>query len=213
MNYDSNGLQQTISLAISTATVMMMSFGLVVLSRERIEADLSRIALRDPLTGTANRLAILSQLAEEMERARRQGIPLAIAMLDLDHFKAINDQHGHLVGDAILRHCASHLQRHLRSHDSIGRYGGEEFLLLLPGTDGAGAMELVRQLRLSLDQHPAHSAGKVIALSFSAGVYGVSQLDHDDLNAMLHQADTALYAAKHAGRSTQVLASAAPSAG
>ena len=206
MHYDVSNLKQTISVSIGAATIIMLSFGLVLLSRERIESELRQTALRDTLTGIPNRLAILEQLSDELERARRQRTPLSIAMLDLDHFKQINDSHGHLIGDAVLRHCADHLQQRLRRNDSIGRYGGEEFLLILPGTDSSGALELVDQLRQSLTQHPAHGEGHTIALSFSAGVYSLTPSQHDDVTSMLLKADTALYAAKHAGRNTQMLA-------
>ncbi|MGG2398363.1 GGDEF domain-containing protein [Pseudomonas sp. SH1-B] len=208
MHYDVSNLKQTVSVSIGAATVLMLSFGLVLLSRERIEAQLKHTALRDTLTGIPNRLAILEQLSSELERARRQQTPLAIAMLDLDYFKQINDQHGHLVGDAVLRHCADHLQRRLRLNDSIGRYGGEEFLLILPGTDAQGALELVDQLRLSLAEHPASADKQPIPLSFSAGVYGSASPAAEDITSMLLKADTALYRAKHAGRNTQVLATA-----
>lgn len=206
MHYDVSNLKQTVSVAIGAATIIMLSFGLVLLSRERIESELRQTALRDTLTGIPNRLAILEQLADELERARRQRLPLSIAMLDLDHFKQINDNHGHLIGDAALRHCADHLQQRLRRNDIIGRYGGEEFLLILPGTDANGALELVDQLRQSLTQHPAQGEGHAIALSFSAGVHGLTPSEHDDVTSMLLKADKALYAAKHAGRNTQMLA-------
>lgn len=206
MHYDVSNLKQTVSVAIGAATIIMLSFGLVLLSRERIESELRQTALRDTLTGIPNRLAILEELADELERARRQRLPLSIAMLDLDHFKQINDNHGHLIGDAVLRHCADHLQQRLRRNDSIGRYGGEEFLLILPGTDASGALELVDQLRQSLTQHPAQGEGHAIALSFSAGVHGLTPAEHDDVTSMLLKADKALYAAKHAGRNTQMLA-------
>ncbi|VEE13473.1 GGDEF domain-containing protein [Ectopseudomonas mendocina] len=208
MHYDVSNLKQTVSVALGAATIIMFSFGLVLLSRERIESELRQTALRDTLTGLPNRLAILEQLTDELERARRQHTPLSIAMLDLDHFKLINDSHGHLVGDAVLRHCANHLQQRLRRNDSIGRYGGEEFLLVLPGTYADGALELVDQLRQSLTQHPAQNDSKTIALSFSAGVYGSSNSIAEDITGMLLKADTALYRAKHAGRNTQVLATA-----
>ncbi|AVO53141.1 GGDEF domain-containing protein [Ectopseudomonas mendocina] len=206
MHYDVSNLKQTVSVAIGAATIIMLSFGLVLLSRERIESELRQTALRDTLTGIPNRLAILEQLADELERARRQRLPLSIAMLDLDHFKQINDSHGHLIGDAVLRHCADHLQQRLRRNDSIGRYGGEEFLLILPATDASGALELVDQLRQSLTQHPAQGEGHAIALSFSAGVHSLTPSEHDDVTSMLLKADKALYAAKHAGRNTQMLA-------
>jgi len=206
MHYDVSNLKQTVSVAIGAATIIMLSFGLVLLSRERIESELRQTALRDTLTGIPNRLAILELLADELERARRQHTPLSVAMLDLDHFKQINDNHGHLVGDAVLRYCAEHLQQRLRRNDSIGRYGGEEFLLILPGTDASGALELVDQLRQSLTRHPALIEGRSITLSFSAGVHGLNPTPHDDVTSLLLKADTALYAAKHAGRNTQILA-------
>lgn len=208
MHYDVSNLKQTVSVALGAATIIMFSFGLVLLSRERIESELRQTALRDTLTRLPNRLAILEQLTDELERARRQHTPLSIAMLDLDHFKQINDSHGHLVGDDVLRHCADHLQQRLRRNDSIGRYGGEEFLLILPGTDASGALELVDQLRQSLTQHPAQVDDKNIALSFSAGVYGSTSPVAEDITGMLLKADAALYRAKHAGRNTQVLATA-----
>lgn len=207
MHYDVSNLKQTVSVAIGAATVLMLSFGLVLLSRERLEAELRMAAVRDPLTGVANRLGILEQLAEELERARRHHLPLSIAMIDLDHFKQINDSHGHLTGDAVLRHCAGHLQQRLRRNDRIGRYGGEEFLLLLPDTDAAGAQELVRQLRLSVAEQPALIDDKLIPLSFSAGVYSLASSQHQDLTSVLLKADSALYQAKHAGRNTEVLSS------
>ncbi|WP_192985356.1 GGDEF domain-containing protein [Pseudomonas sp. EggHat1] len=208
MHYDVSNLKQTVSVALGAATIIMFSFGLVLLSRERIESELRQTALRDTLTRLPNRLAILERLTDELERARRQHTPLSIAMLDLDHFKQINDSHGHLVGDDVLRHCADHLQQRLRRNDSIGRYGGEEFLLILPGTDASGALELVDQLRQSLTQHPAQIDDKNIALSFSAGIYGLTPALDDDITSMLLKADGALYRAKHAGRNTQVLATA-----
>jgi diguanylate cyclase (GGDEF)-like protein len=206
MHYDVSNLKQTVSVALGAATIIMFSFGLVLLSRERIESELRQTARRDTLTQMPNRLAILEQLSDELERARRQHTPLSIAMLDLDHFKQINDSHGHLVGDDVLRHCADHLQQRLRRNDSIGRYGGEEFLLVLPGTDASGALELVDQLRQSLTQQPAQIDGKSIALSFSAGIYGSTSPAGEDITGMLLKADAALYRAKHAGRNTQVLA-------
>lgn len=206
MHYDVSNLKQTISIAIGAATIIMLSFGLVLLSRERIESELKNTARRDTLTGIANRLAILEQLEDELQRSRRSGAQLSIAMLDIDHFKQINDRHGHLVGDAVLRHCAEHLQQRLRRNDSIGRYGGEEFLLILPGTDASGALGLVDQLRQSLTQHPTQVDGKTIDLSFSAGVHGLKPELDDNITALLLKADTALYAAKRAGRNTQILA-------
>ena len=200
MHYDVSSLKQSISVGIGTATVIMLSLGLVLLSRERIEADLQKTALYDTLTGIANRLAILHKLADELDRAYRQRTSLSIAMLDIDHFKQVNDKYGHLIGDAALRHCVQHVQQRLRRNDSIGRYGGEEFLLLLPGTDAAGAALLIDQLRQSLAENPVRIDEHEIPLSFSAGVYGFIPDSQLDLTHPLTRADEALYDANKAGR-------------
>lgn len=200
MQYDVSNLKQTISVSIGTVTVMMYSLGLVLLSNERSESRLRQMARHDVLTGILNRRAILEQLAEELERARRCGSTLAIAMIDIDHFKQINDQHGHLAGDEVLCHCVRNLQQRLRQSDCIGRYGGEEFLLLLPATSAEGAMVAVDALREALAQAPAHYAGATIPLTFSAGLWcGVPGPD-DSTDQLIARADKALYAAKAGGR-------------
>ncbi|GIZ10664.1 GGDEF domain-containing protein [Pseudomonas sp. NCCP-436] len=209
MHYNVSNLKQTFSVSIGAATVLMLSFGLVLLSRERIESQLRQTAMLDTLTGIPNRRAIIEHFTDEIERACRLKTPLAIAMLDVDHFKRINDSYGHLIGDDVLKYCATHLQRRLRRHDHVGRYGGEEFLLVLPGTDADGALQLVDQLRRTFCDKPARFAGHSINLSFSAGICGVSHVDeHTNLTELLHQADTALYAAKNAGRNTLRVAGA-----
>ncbi len=127
MRYDASNLKQTISVSIGTFTAMMISLGLVLLSKERSETLLQHLALRDVLTGILNRRAILEQFSTELERSRRDGSYLAVAMVDIDHFKQINDEHGHLAGDEVICHCVNHLTQRIRHSDSIGRYGGEEF--------------------------------------------------------------------------------------
>ncbi|MCF5195961.1 diguanylate cyclase, partial [Pseudomonas sp. PA-6-1H] len=147
MRYDVSNLKQTISVSIGTFTAMMISLGLVLLAKERSEALLQHMALRDVLTGILNRRAILDQFSRELERARRDGSSLAVAMVDIDHFKHINDRYGHLAGDEVIRHCANHLTQRIRHSDSIGRYGGEEFLILLPTTNTDGALGVLDELR------------------------------------------------------------------
>ena len=132
MRYDVSNLKQTVSFSIGTFTAMMISLGLVLLAKERSESLLQHMALRDGLTGMLNRRAILERFSTELERSRRDGSYLAVAMVDIDHFKQINDVYGHLAGDEVICHCANHLTQRLRHSDCIGRYGGEEFLLLLP---------------------------------------------------------------------------------
>ncbi|MCU1716156.1 GGDEF domain-containing protein [Pseudomonas sp. 5P_3.1_Bac2] len=208
MHYDVSNLKQTISIAIGAVTIIMLSFGLVLLSRERIEADLKSNALNDPLTGIGNRLSILEQLQDELERSQRSDLPLSVVMLDIDHFKQINDQHGHLAGDQVLRHCVQHLQHRLRRTDRIGRYGGEEFLLLLHNTDALGALDLIKELRQSLNEAPAVIEGKPVPVSFSAGICTPNKHTPEDVTSVLLKADGALYKAKNAGRNTQMLAEA-----
>ncbi|CAM3679444.1 Response regulator PleD [Pseudomonas reidholzensis] len=209
MRYDTSSLKQTVSVAIGTATVMMYAIGLVLMAKERSESRLQHMALRDVLTGTYNRRAILERFAVELQRARVEQASLAVAMIDIDHFKRINDLHGHLAGDEVLCHCVRQLQQRLRQVDSLGRYGGEEFLLLLPHTGRDGAMTALQGLREAIAQTPARFAGADIELRFSVGLWcGVPGLD-DSAASLLGQADAALYQAKAGGRNAVHMAAAA----
>ena len=202
MRYDTSNLKQSISVAIGTATVMMYSIGLVLMAKERSESRLQHLALHDVLTGTYNRRAILERFAVELDRAREQQASLAVAMIDIDHFKRINDLYGHLAGDEVLCHCVRQLQQRLRQGDSLGRYGGEEFLLLLPGTDRNGAMAALQGLREAIARSPARFAGDQIELRFSVGLWCGVPGAKDSTASVLAQADAALYQAKAAGRNT-----------
>ncbi|KHL72940.1 diguanylate cyclase [Pseudomonas putida] len=202
MRYDISNLKQSISVAIGTVTVMMYSIGLVLMAKERSESRLQHLALRDVLTGTYNRRAILERFAVELDRSRGERSSLAVAMIDLDHFKRINDLYGHLAGDEVLCHCVRQLELRLRNDDSLGRYGGEEFLLLLPHTDRDGAMAALQSLREAIALSPAHFAGDQITLRFSVGLWCGVPGPHDTTASLLAQADAALYQAKAAGRNT-----------
>lgn len=206
MRYDVSNLKQTISVSIGTFTAMMISLGLVLLSKERSESLLQHLALRDVLTGIFNRRAILELFSTELERSRRDGSYLAVAMVDIDHFKQINDVHGHLAGDEVICHCVSHLSQRLRHSDSMGRYGGEEFLLLLPGTSPEGAMTVLDELRASLAEAPAQYGESSIPLRISIGVCCVVPNEDDTIASLLARADAALYEAKGLGRNTLRLA-------
>jgi diguanylate cyclase (GGDEF)-like protein len=210
MRYDVSNLKQTISVSIGTFTAMMISLGLVLLSKERSESLLKHLALRDVLTGILNRRAILEQFSTELERSRRDNVYLAVAMVDIDHFKQINDVHGHLAGDEVICHCVNHLSRRLRQSDSMGRYGGEEFLLLLPGTDPGGAMTVLDELRASLAEAPAQYGDTSILLRISIGVCCVIPEEGDTTASLLARADEALYEAKGLGRNTLRLAQSCP---
>lgn len=206
MRYNASNLRQSISISIGTVTVMMLSLGLVLLSKERIEGVLKHMALRDPLTDLPNRRAIMEQMDSEIERARRHGTPLAVAVIDIDHFKNINDIYGHLAGDAVLKHCANLMRQRLRQSDGLGRHGGEEFLLLLPETSREGAATAVDDLRNYIANSPTRFGELSISQHFSVGLWCGIPTNQDTGTTLLAKADTALYSAKKAGRNTLKLA-------
>ena len=188
---------------------------LVALEAERIadprlRAAFSRLADRvavtwqlatvDLLTGIANRQAVLSRLELELARASRYRHPLSVILIDLDHFKRLNDSHGHAAGDIVLRHVAQLLAANVRAVDVAGRYGGEEFLVLLPETDVDAAAALAEKLRRIVGSSEVRTAdGERLAISLSAGVAGgLGNLP--DLDVLIRDADAALYSAKALGR-------------
>ncbi|MBP6599915.1 MAG: GGDEF domain-containing protein, partial [Giesbergeria sp.] len=176
------------------------SFGFVFMAKERADFANVRLANQDALTGAANRRAVLEALESELARAQRQRTPLALLMLDIDHFKRVNDQHGHLAGDQVLRHFVHVVRQRLRAQDFLGRYGGEEFLLLLPDTDLAGAQQLAQQLCQAVQAAPCDWQGQTIAVTVSVGIAGAGTSQQADGETLLQAADQALYRAKDKGR-------------
>ncbi len=173
---------------------------LLVLQEELNEARerLAYQALHDPLTGCLNRRAIMAELDREIARARRDGKLLYAAICDLDHFKSINDHHGHQAGDTILNEFVRRLTANLRTYDRIGRYGGEEFLLLTPVMGENDPPTLFERLRLETAAQPFQFRDFEIAVTVSIGVASLRHEDNVDL--FLARADEALYQAKNAGR-------------
>jgi len=171
--------------------------GVVVLSTALMRSDVKHRAeaVVDPLTGLFNRQALTVRAHELIEQARVSGMPLAVLMGDLDEFKRVNDHHGHHVGDAVLRETASTLRATLRTFDYIYRYGGEEFVILLPGTDEARALATAERVRDAIAA--AHPADLRITLSIGVSVGDGRASDFEDL---LIAADRALYRAKGEGR-------------
>lgn len=165
----------------------------------RVEAELKRLANTDPLTGVANRRPFLEQMAQELARVRRFGTPASCLMLDFDHFKYINDRWGHSCGDAVLQHFSRHCQERLRATDLLGRLGGEEFGILMPGTTLSGAMELAEQLRQWINAHPLVTEITQINYSISMGVTALLASDQS-ADEVLSRTDAALYRAKDLGR-------------
>ena len=155
-------------------------------------------ATRDSLTGLWNRAMILETLQRELIRSQRACQPLAVIMADIDHFKQINDAHGHFTGDHVLRQTSQRLQGVLRPYDTVGRYGGEEFLVVLSGCDASAALTLAERLRHCMDAEPIVESDSVFHVTVSLGVCAWD--GEMTAQALLQTADAALYAAKRAGR-------------
>lgn len=174
-------------------------FAMVLLLVERMLVDLRRAARTDGLTGLLNRSAVLADGQVQLQRLRRQGRPLALLLIDVDHFKQINDRWGHLAGDEVLRHFAAVLQHGLQGRDTLlGRYGGEEFVLVLAGSTQAEAMARAATIRTALQQNPARLATGPVTFTASIGL--AMDDGQGELSTLLAAADAALYRAKAAGR-------------
>ena len=165
--------------------------------REHLEVQRQK-ALIDPLTGLPNRAAWSERLEHEIKQWQQHGNTLSLAMLDLDHFKRINDNYGHLAGDKVLKIIATVLRKRLRGSDFIARFGGEEFVLLMPATPPAVGAKLLETLRAAIEACPFHFKGERVTITISMGLATFRAGEHSDL--VLKRADQALYRAKNAGR-------------
>jgi len=169
-------------------------------------ARLLRSGITDVLTGWHNRRYLQTRLREELERSRRDGSPLTLLLIDIDHFKRVNDNHGHLAGDLVLTEVAQRIESRIRASDVAARYGGEEFVLALPDTDAAAGRSLAERLRAAVAERPiALADGAELELTISAGLATVTpSRAEEDLKtlaeSLLARADLALYEAKSAGR-------------
>lgn len=164
---------------------------------QKIRNALAHEATHDLLTGTLNRRAIENALSQALSRLHRTHDGLAIGICDIDHFKNVNDTYGHLVGDEVLCGFVRLLQQHLRDYDQLGRFGGEEFLVIAPGITGDGG-NLFERLRRTVEDNPIRTRAGNIAISISIGVKTV--LKDESMDTVLTAADTALYKAKSEGR-------------
>ena len=163
-------------------------------------------ATHDLLTDVWNRGAVLEILDREITRCRRECTSLGVLMIDLDHFKAVNDTYGHLTGDSVLREVSRRMLAEIRTYDSLGRYGGEEFLVLLPGCQTADTARKAEQLRASMIEHPIDTPAGPVAVTISVGGVSVANWPSDDINQVLQMADAAMYRAKNGGRNHVVMA-------
>ncbi|HDQ39760.1 MAG TPA: diguanylate cyclase [Desulfonatronum sp.] len=160
--------------------------------------QLSELMTKDSLTGLLTHSRIKEQIALEYARAKRSHKPLCVAMLDIDHFKVVNDTYGHAIGDQVIKALAHLLKQRLRKTDSIGRYGGEEFVVVLPDCDQESALTLLEDIRTRFKEIRFSAEGREFSVTLSAGAVFAS--DYQDASAMIVAADEAMYAAKNKGR-------------
>jgi two-component system, cell cycle response regulator len=173
-------------------------------ARERLREQ----ATHDMLTGLLNRAAIMDTLRTELARSGREGQPMAVLLADLDRFKSINDTYGHFAGDAVLRQSAQRMKSALRRYDALGRYGGEEFLMVLPGCAGSTACHQAERIREAVSASTMESDSDRLRVTCSIGVACREKPVPEDADGLIREADTALYVAKNLGRN-QVAAFAA----
>lgn len=173
-------------------------------ARVRRARTITSIMIRDSLTGLLNHTAIEEQLVRELSLQQRHASVLSYAMIDLDHFKQVNDRYGHAMGDRVLRTLSRLLRQRLRQTDLIGRYGGEEFVVVLPGTDAATAARMLNELRQAFSAIRLSAGGKEFSATFSAGIASAPPLV--DAISIQNKADQALYRAKVAGRNQILIA-------
>ncbi|WP_217450822.1 GGDEF domain-containing protein [Vogesella oryzae] len=188
----------------SIVGVVLLAFCIVMLANERVTQALRDMADRDPLTGVHNHRAFLALLDKGGHQADRAGAALSVLLLDLDHFKRINDSWGHRVGDEALRHVVAVAQDCIREGDVIGRLGGEEFAIFLPATRQQAAETVARRLRAAVESRPLLYDGHRIVLTASVGV--ACRHDNEAPAHTLHRADSAMYRAKENGRNRVELA-------
>jgi len=189
------------SLLMSTLIIVLLAMGLVLMTKEQADVRNRTLAMQDDLTGLNNRRSIQRLLEQQLAVMQRSSRPLALLLVDVDHFKRVNDTHGHLSGDQALRAIADRLQERLRAQDLVGRWGGEEFIAILPDTDQAGARHLAETLRQAVEQLRMVSlVGTPMPLTISIGVHARDAPRGDERDDMIGAVDRALYLAKQNGR-------------
>jgi len=196
--YDNNELRARISVGSR----------MLELQTKLIEAKdaLTHEAMHDPLTGALNRRAILAGLEKELKRSRRKASRLTIGLCDIDHFKRVNDTYGHLAGDEVLRRFTQAIQGNLRAYDLLGRYGGEEFLVIAPDSTQSYEKQLYERLRECIADTRTPTDSGEVGITVSIGVAGLDS--GTSVDTLLAAADTALYKAKRHGRNQVWYASA-----
>lgn len=204
--FDNHGMLMVSHLAVveSIIAVVMLGFSVVMLANEQVTQALKHMADRDSLTGAYNRRAFMAMLEKATLYAPRLGFPVSVLLIDLDHFKRINDTWGHQRGDDALRHVVGVAQDCLREGDILGRLGGEEFAIALPNANQHEAEQIASRLRQAIAAQPLQYTGTILPLTTSIGVAAWRPPESPD--GLLHRADEAMYQAKRQGRNCVVLA-------
>jgi two-component system, cell cycle response regulator len=171
-----------------------------------ISEELLFRATHDTLTGVANRGVIMDMVSRERMRQARDGRAFGIVMVDVDHFKYVNDTYGHPIGDIVLQETSKRMTASVRPYDFVGRYGGEEFLIVVPNSDVPGLMGLAERIRKSIESKPIHTEAGEISITASLGIAASSDSNPREAPELLRLADDALYRAKHCGRNRCELA-------
>lgn len=197
-------LVQGLYLGIFSFSLVLLSISSILFMSERNRGELERLLDEDPLTGAKSRRSILQMLEYEVERARRTPVTISIMMIDLDHFKEINDRHGHVVGDEVLRQFVQAVTATIRRPSEIGRYGGEEFLVVLPDTDAQQALQIAERIRIAVSTTASEG---VPSHTISIGIEELSKSGAQTVDQFIAKADAALYEAKRMGRDRVVLLS------
>jgi two-component system cell cycle response regulator len=208
-----NGVATTEPVRLDDGDTVQLGSGTVVRFSLRDEAEIDAArrtyerTVKDPLTGAYNRHFLDERLVSELAFAQRHGVPLTVMFVDADHFKRVNDTHGHAAGDEVLRRLSQLLESTLRAEDIVARYGGEEFVLVLRGVPTTGALAVAERVRVGVETLKIGHAGKWIPVTVSVGVATHSkEREVDSVAALLALADGALYRAKGSGRNRVVLA-------
>ena len=200
-------LSRTLFFVTGSALPMIGTIGFLLMCNDRINEELSRLAMLDPLTGVFNRRTFEERAQHVIDEAARGLRPLSLLAVDIDHFKDVNDEFGHAGGDEALRLVVALMRQTLAEGQILSRIGGEEFAVLLPGSDEAEAAATAERLRLHLENSSIDVEGRTLVLKISAGVATVGP-DTRNLATLLRAADRALYAAKRAGRNRVATSSA-----
>lgn len=196
-----SSLGQGLTFLFSFICLIGAGFGFVLANFERVARRMEDMASTDALTGCLNRATADALLRHELERGRREHTPVGFVLLDLDHFKVINDTHGHSAGDTALQCFVAEVRRRLRASDVMGRWGGEEFVLVLPSTDPTGAARLVEQIRDGVEAlQIQHEGADPFRITVSAGVVIAQPHQHLSAEQLFTLVDQALYRAKDDGR-------------